>query len=119
MAKQGVSIRKIGFKEALDRLLEARELRRAPELPTQAAPLSQQALEALSAGSYGVVKEVLRLLLEEGEGPTEELVEAGQIGYDLIFYYIIISYSYIIIILISYMLLLITIIFILSYQNIL
>jgi len=47
----------------------------APELPTEAKPLCQQAMEALLGEHYDVLREMLRLVLEEGEGPTEELAE--------------------------------------------
>jgi len=47
----------------------------APELPMEAKPLCQQALDALNNQHYDVLREMLRLILEEGEGPTEELAE--------------------------------------------
>lgn len=47
----------------------------APELPTEAKPLGQQAIEALLGEDYDVLREMLRLVLEVGEGPTEELAE--------------------------------------------
>ncbi|CAK9033483.1 CCHC-type domain-containing protein, partial [Durusdinium trenchii] len=47
----------------------------SPELPAEAAPVCQQAREALLAENYGVLREMLRLVLEEGEGPTEDLAE--------------------------------------------
>ncbi|CAJ1403931.1 unnamed protein product [Effrenium voratum] len=47
----------------------------APELPAEAKPLCQQAAEALGEEQFEVLRQVLRLLLEEGEGPTEDLAE--------------------------------------------